>query len=276
MNNSMWNRKEELRELATQHTKYMQDNYANCINASIEESIVLSSVDPRVLHASSNTVHTQISVIDTDSVSAAFMCPSEDVAILDFASYKQPGGMFREGSRAQEECLCHTSDLYNILSSEKLLDAFYRPNIAEGKTFGLNGNRMIIVPKVLYMPSPQQKREFTTIICAAPNKKAAMKYFNVTPDVCDGYMYDRINYMMQTLATVNVTDGLLPVKINTLILGAFGCGVFGNDPRYVATYFKYVIDNIVPNVFQNIIFAIPDNTSENYRAFTEVLFQGGN
>lgn len=273
MSNSVWSRKEELCKLATQHTKYMQDNYADRINSSIKEAIVLSSVDPRVLHASSNAVDTHISVIDTDSVSAAFMYPSEDVAILDFASYKQPGGMFREGSRAQEECLCHASDLYNILSSEKLMASFYRPNIDNGKTFGLNGNRMIIVPKVLYIPSPQQQREFTTIICAAPNKKAAMKYFNVAPDVCDGYMYDRINYMMQTLAAVNMTANLLPTKINTLILGAFGCGVFGNDPRSVAAYFKYVLDNIVPNAFQNIVFAIPDYTSENYKVFVDVLLQ---
>ena len=41
----------------------------------------------------------------------------ESICALNFASYKNPGGKFMDGSSAQEECLCHESILYEVLSA---------------------------------------------------------------------------------------------------------------------------------------------------------------
>lgn len=55
----------------------------------------------------------KVEIIALDSVSAIFEehADNQKMAVLNFASYKNPGGMFIKGSKAQEECLCHESFL---------------------------------------------------------------------------------------------------------------------------------------------------------------------
>ena len=57
-------------------------------------------------------------------------------------------------------------------------------------------------------------------------------------------------------------------NVDTLILGAFGCGVFGQDPREVATIFNKELET---HNFNKIIFAIPSGHNDNYYWFNEVL-----
>lgn len=58
---------------------------------------------------------------------------------------------------------------------------------------------------------------------------------------------------------------------DALVLGAWGCGVFGNDPEYIAALFAaYLGDNgRYAHAFQHISFSIPANATMlvNLRAF---------
>lgn len=56
--------------------------------------------------------------------------------------------------------------------------------------------------------------------------------------------------------------------VKTLILGAFGCGVFGQDPVEVASTFKKYLPGYL---FDTIVFAVPDKASANYRSFSKVF-----
>lgn len=56
-----------------------------------------------------------------------------------------------------------------------------------------------------------------------------------------------------------------------LILGAWGCGVFGNDPRQIATDFKEMIELDFKGCFEKVIFAIPNENSINHKIFKEVI-----
>ena len=57
-----------------------------------------------------------------------------------------------------------------------------------------------------------------------------------------------------------------------LVLGAFGCGAFQNDPEVVARAYKTVLQEF-PKVFKQIEFAIyrPASGSRNYDVFSKTL-----
>ena len=54
-------------------------------------------------------------IVAEDSVEAIMNYSQGKTAVLNFASYKEPGGGFMAGSQAQEESFCHESFLYNVL-----------------------------------------------------------------------------------------------------------------------------------------------------------------
>ena len=58
-------------------------------------------------------------------------------------------------------------------------------------------------------------------------------------------------------------------KVETLILGAFGCGVFGQNAEEVAKIFMEEL--IAGTTIKQVIFAIPKG--ENYDKFKKVMFE---
>ena len=76
------------------------------------------------------------------------------------------------------------------------------------------------------------------------------------------------------IATISAPVKAQLYKVDTLILSAFGCGAFKNDPEYIAKTFKNIIST-TPYSYKKIIFAIYDdaNASEkgNYKTFKRIL-----
>lgn len=82
-----------------------------------------------VLKNMSKCVNTVISVKSLDTISAFKELRKEyigKIGLLNFASFQSPGGMFLQGSMAQEECLCHNSVLFPVL--EHFKKYYYTPN----------------------------------------------------------------------------------------------------------------------------------------------------
>ena len=121
-----WREKATAAERANAHIELMQQKYPSYIEMAERDTKHLFQESGPYLKKTEGSLP-KISVVNTDTVSAAFSTAGR-TAILDFASYKNPGGMFLEGSMAQEEALCHASALYNILSSERLVHEFYESN----------------------------------------------------------------------------------------------------------------------------------------------------
>ena len=59
--------------------------------------------------------------------------------------------------------------------------------------------------------------------------------------------------------------------VDTLILGAYGCGVFGQNPKEVAEIFKECLNTTHKSCFNKVIFAIPDGRDNNLQAFEKVF-----
>lgn len=93
------------------------------------------------------------------------------------------------------------------------------------------------------------------LTCAAPNYSAASKYGSVSADENLTALLERIRFVLD-VAEDNHVD--------TLILGAFGCGVFGQDAAVVACGFKRWLEQRDYR-FKDVCFAVPD--TENYKKF---------
>lgn len=252
-----WDNKEKRAELAKKHCADMAFHFARLISDSVTETemyfpdFVMEHVEVSAEHK------TEFIVADLDSVSAIFEYDAGKTAVLNFSSYKNPGGMFLNGSKAQEECLCHESTLYNVLKDFQV--GFYDWN-NQHKNKALYLNRGLYSPNIAFIHGGKQKA-CDVITCAAPNKSAAQKYQNVTDEENRACLIDRIRFVLD-IAAQN--------KVNTLILGAYGCGVFGQDATEVAELFKHYLTT-THKMFDTVVFAVPNGVNGNLSKFREVF-----
>ena len=229
-NERYWKNKEERAAAAKNHLAYVSEKYKEEISEQVVNTVMY---DARVMQRSDKSV--------TAIFTAKLSKDTGKVAALNFASFKNPGGMFLAGSKAQEECLCMDSTLYPVLNSFR--GTYYEPN---KKLL----NRSLYTDRALYTPDVVFENEECTvkadiITCAAPNKYAAQKYQKVSDEENEKILINRLLFIRDIVADQGV---------DTLILGAFGCGVFGQDPRQVAELMDEIFG--VASV-ENIVYAVP-------------------
>lgn len=180
------------------------------------------------------------------------------ICVLNFASYKNPGGGFLQGSRAQEECLCQSSYLYNVLRE---FPSYYEWN-NKHLNKAMYENRAIFSPHIMFEQGEDQ--EFVNVItCAAPNLTPNKKYgYGITAEENSKILESRIKFVLDIAARE---------QVDTLILGAFGCGVFGQDATEVITLFNKYLASERKN-FKQVIYAIPDSIhGDNYQKAIKVF-----
>ena len=247
-----WNKKEVRAEAAKQHTAEMDREYWAETNISADCTTIYRE-DFFEAHGP------VIEVVDMDSVSAVFHYKpgAGQMAVLNFSSYKNPGGMFINGSSAQEESLCHESNLYNVLV--KFQEPFYDENKKE-KNKALYMNRALYSPNIMFKRG-DDKVFCDVITCAAPNKSAAQQYCGVSDAENTKALKERVYAVLSVAAHQ---------RVDTLILGGYGCGVFGQDPYEVANTFKAYLKYFRFS-FKKVVFAIPDHKNGNLRAFQKVF-----
>lgn len=251
-----WTDKEKRARKAKDHTLYMYGKYSEEIELSVSKTKIYDNPFIELSKTDAAVKSTHIIIEDIDSVSAVLKYGGENTAVLNFSSYKNPGGMFLQGSKAQEECLCHESFLYNVISRFNI--PFYDWN-------NRHKNKALYTNRALYSPIIFERggvvKMANVITCAAPNKSAAQKYQNVTDDE---------NYMVLQSRIKFVLDIARDNGVKTLILGAYGCGVFGQDATEVANIFKQYLDTEY-KCFDTVVFAIPYGRDRNLLKFQEVF-----
>lgn len=256
-----WTNRERRAEQAQNHTAEMQSAYSKEIKDSIKGTVIYDTYF--VCEKESKSHMTKIIVEDLDSVSSIIKYSKDcngKMAVLNFSSYKNPGGMFISGSGAQEECLCHDSFLYNVL--REFVVEFYDWNNRH-KTKALYLNRALYSPNIIFCKDGAHT-PCSVITCASPNKSAAQKYQNVSDDENTKALKSRIRFVLDIAKDNNV---------NTLILGAYGCGVFGQDPVEVASIFREYLETSHKNCFEKVVFAIPEGRNNNLETFKGIFNQ---
>lgn len=178
------------------------------------------------------------------------------ILVLNFANPVKPGGGVRRGARAQEEDLCRKSTLLISLENEnarKYYDHHRKQNSA------LSSDYMIISPEVEVFRNSDYTLSANPFIvsvltCAAPIVTAGIKKM-------DSKEYETILYhrILGMLCLAKALD------YESLILGAWGCGAFGNDAEVMSGLFSKALNQ--PNIktaFKNIIMAVLDKSSSQY------------
>lgn len=246
--------KKEIANQASKHTTEMMMKYMPDIMKCVKETTIYP-IDKPIINDNSSYRPAKFELINIDSVSAIFEFAQANkrTAVLNFASYKEAGGLFLKGSTAQEEALCHESFLYNVLRNFE--NNYYAINNKQLNR-GLYKNTSLYSPNVMFFRG-EEYVPCDVITCAAPNRNVGIKYTNVSINENNKVLYERISY---------IKDIALHQNVDTLILGAYGCGVFKQDPITVATYIKEIFE---PTGL-HVVLAIPGD-SYNYKKFKEIF-----
>lgn len=247
-----WNNKQNRANMAIEHTKQMEKKYSNEIKQSINETKIYTS---NIISFLSTDNIPDIEVVNIDSVGAIEKYSNGKTAILNFASFSNPGGGFIIGSRAQEECLCHESFLYNVL---KEFNEYYEWN-RQHKNNSMYQHRALYSPNIIFEHNNKQIL-CDVITCASPNISWALKTNDTrTLKLNENVLKERIKMILDIAAKE---------RVDTLILGAFGCGAFKQSPETVSKYFNYWLHFGIYGDFKKVIFAIPQLIDKtNYDVF---------
>lgn len=179
---------------------------------------------------------TDVTVANIDTLSAALALG--DSTALNFANAMTPGGGYRIGARAQEEDLCrllpqliHSLEAvkYPILTNECLL------------TQDLQAVRR--VGSYELCPSRGSVHILTAAMPCGDAGRPGSDRWNTS-----------VRLRMRAVLNAAKQSGF-----PNLVLGAWGCGAFGNPPGLVATLFQEQLSSPeFRGAFQRIVFAVVD------------------
>lgn len=233
--------------------------------------VVKCATEGTVLHTSLPTDphrprhETKFEVTDETSFAAIQRISATDcghLACLNFASAKNPGGGFLGGAQAQEEALSRASALYTCLLTAP---EYYSRNRANHSVLYLDN--VIFSPNVPFFRNDTGELIENPILCSvltapAPNAGAVTQNEPQNLDKILPTLVRRTRWVLGVAAHH---------RVDTFILGAWGCGVFRNDPEMVATTFKDLLYGTgeLAGVFRKIVFAVfdPGREQPNLMAF---------
>lgn len=209
------------------------------------------------------------------SFEAAAQYIGKRTAVLNFASATNPGGGVEKGASAQEECLCRVSTLYPCLVDQKMRDSFYTPHRKNGNA--LHNDDIIYTPNVLVIKDDDHNllsEPFSVdiISCAAPNlRERPSNQYNTGDTIKVQISYNELLALHEKRAR-KIFSSAIANGVEVLILGAFGCGAFCNDPYVVARAYKNVLPDFA-HYFHTIEFAIYCRPADsiNYDAFKSTI-----
>lgn len=201
-------------------------------------------------------ISTVIEVTGESSLEAARRLTAADggpVAVLNFSSARNPGGGYLNGAQAQEEALCRASALYTCVRSVRDFydyhrahrDPFYTDRVIHSlgvPVFRDDKGRLL-----------DHAYEVGFLTSAAPNAGVVLRQAPERAKDLPAALARRAERVLETAVACGY---------RRLVLGAWGCGVFQNDPAQVADAFRVLLDEggRFHGYFGHVVFGVLDRT----------------
>ena len=253
----------------------LKDSLKNSVK---NQKLITEDMELQVPELNKYASRAKIVVSHKRTFEAASAYTGKKVAVLNFASASNPGGGVVRGAGAQEECLCRCSTLYFALNVKEMWDGFYNPHRMAHDS--IHNDDIIFTPEITVFktdtgnPRLMSEKDWynvDVITCAAPNLRSnpTNKY-----NPGDG---DKVTVSDEELGTIHekrlrrILDVAVSEGCEVIVLGAFGCGAFKNNPKVVAEAARKVLPDYL-YAFDTIEYAIYSRQgSENYDVFNGVL-----
>ncbi|CAM5744633.1 TIGR02452 family protein [Streptomyces hirsutus] len=174
-------------------------------------------------------------------------------AVLNFASARNPGGGYLNGAQAQEEALCRASALYVCLLRAA---EFYDHHRTHRDPF--------YTDRVIHSPAVPVFRDDRGRLLDAPFPVGFLTSAAPNAGVILRTAPERAPELPHALAVraERVLETAVAHGYRRLVLGAWGCGVFRNDPTQVAAAFRALLEpgGRFAGAFEHVVFGILDRT----------------
>lgn len=199
----------------------------------------------------------RITLRNRDTLEAAFELhqrrkdTENPVLVLNFANPHCPGGGIRSKPGTQEEHLCVKTTLLCSLETEEAWP-FYQTNLDCGTQ--AQTDTILIPPNTMVIRNPDlslREDPFPIAVMTVSAPIASRMEQEELPNL-ENILRDRIRGMLRAAAAEGYT---------CLVLGAWGCGNFGNDPELVAKLFHEALQGD----FEEVAMAVFDNSEDQYR-----------
>ncbi|MEV7284891.1 TIGR02452 family protein [Streptomyces sp. NPDC093252] len=242
-----------------------RDHDLTALIARATDGTKLYGPDPVTVPAALAAPTTTAVEVTAESSLRAARRLGDGTAVLNFASARNPGGGYLNGAQAQEEALCRASALYACLlrapeyydHHRTHRDPFYTDRVIHSPgvpVFRDDRGALLDTPFTAgFLTSP------------APNTGVIRR---TAPDRAAG-IPEALRSRAERVLQVAAAHGYRRV-----VLGAWGCGVFQNDPATVAGTFRTLLrDGPFRDRFEAVTFAILDRAKDRatLRAFEETF-----
>lgn len=238
-------------------TEKKQIMIKEAMEQSIQDSILISPAESEKIlekystNTSCNQPQTRVENIST--VEAIRMLVAEgktEIGVLNFASAKNPGGGFLNGAKAQEESLTVSSTLYPTLTAH---EEYYRENRTNRSmmylNYGIYSPEVVIFRDGAFQLAENFVKASVLTLPAVNMGQVILKGENV--EEAKKVMRRRMKLALAIFAEQ---------KAKHLVLGAYGCGVFRNDPKEVATWWKELLVEGMGQYFDSVFHAVLDHS----------------
>jgi uncharacterized protein (TIGR02452 family) len=226
----------------------MRVDWSHSVQAACSAKISIPSDAPLPAHGSFSFTETRVQVSNETTLAASRRLVETGFKplALNFANGIHPGGGFLAGARAQEEVLCRSSALYRTLVGDEMYAEHRRRSRPDSTDWAIYSPD---VPVFRTDDGAELEHPWllSFITCAAP----------YAPAIGQPEAGDLLRQRIHRVLAIAQAYGH-----QALVLGAWGCGAFGNDARRTAIDFRQALENDFNGAFADVVFAITDWSPE--------------